>query len=379
MSGENIKEGGDLEIEIPAQVNEEQNMITEEDLKDMHPEEAELARKHGLVKKESEEGDEGEGDKKKNKPGDKNEEGDEDTGDKKKNKPDDKNEEGDEDEEGDKKKDKSEKREYKDYTPNEKAMYHEVKRERSRRQDEQAKREILELRFNNLNKKLEELKAKLENGKDEDEDEDDDDRPLTGKDLKKALEDQKNKSKKETSEKKDQEELNEKEGQLLANRIDQQDADAAERYEDYGQVIDLAKALIVDVAKNNGDKLLSDNPRTVAKVKRLYADMTKAMAKALELEVGDETSADIAYEIGQLHPEYKKPAGSGKSADKETKHKNADKIKKNAQKRQSSAALEAGGAIKTTVEGLTPEQAERLSPSEWKKLPSWKREQLLAG
>lgn len=180
------------------------------------------------------------------------------------------------------------------------------------------------------------------------EDAEDIDKPLTKKDLIELSQ-----KEREAAEKQQQEMR--QNAARLAEAHKAHEEYAREIYPDFEETVKLAN----DLAQRF-DELLTD-PRAQKKAKRLLHDLGATAARAHEIGLDDWTEADIAYELGSLHPDYKRNADGAKA---ETTDTNSDKanggltpeqmkrLETNTQRRASSASLPGSGSRRT----VTPDE-----------------------
>jgi hypothetical protein len=135
---------------------------------------------------------------------------------------------------------------------------------------------------------------------------------------------------------------------------------------DFEDTVKLATELV-----NNMD-LLPD-PMKQAKLKKLLKDLQITAATADQFGVDDYTASMIAYEMGQLHPNYgQKPDQNGAETKKDPKANGGQltpeqmkRIEENAQRRASSASLPgSSGRRVIAVEDVTIKDILRMSPEE---------------
>lgn len=207
-------------------------------------------------------------------------------------------------------------------------------------------------------------------------DEDDDNKPLTRKDLKdlqKANEEQRKKENQDEEEKK-------AEAARLLNVLNAQEAEAKTRYDDFDQTVDFTNKLIAAAAGKNLDELIPDK-RDQSKAIKLMKDFFIATRNADKFADGDYNAADIAHELGQMHPDYgNKPSGDGKNSNKNggLNPDKANKVIENASRRGPSAALPSGGGKRfVPYEEMTIDQLAELPQEDFAKVPRAVRDKLL--
>jgi hypothetical protein len=233
-------------------------------------------------------------------------------------------------------------------TPNEKAMYWKQKKERKGRQEAQRERDLLKIKNAELEKKLKEKETPAPEL-----DEfgnpivDDPDRLITAAELDKR---DKDKKEKEAVAKQEEQEKDKQAQAKLKNIYEQ----GRTKYADFDSTMKLAKVVL--------------DTNTSFKVKSKFDAYLTALAS--NDDDSEEVAADIAYEIGKLHPDYK-PGTSDTSVkdDKktETEKANLKKILANQEKPKSSAALGgSGGGNRIIAEAdLTPADVAKLTQKQF--------------
>lgn len=236
----------------------------------------------------------------------------------------------------------------KDYNANEKALYFRQKKERQKRQKAESERDYIKAQILARDKEIAELRIK--NTPEPEIDPEDAERYVTVADMKKKEAEEA----KQREEEHKQEVAARSEAVRIKDRLAEQERTAKAKDENFDKICDLAKE-IMEKQKSG-----------------LYA-------KELAMLAADE-DADVTgfiYEVAQLHPEYQ-TVKNGKSETAKTEGKNnVDKIVKNAQKRQSSAAVGGGGSRTVAVDDLTIGDVKDMSQAQWDKLPKEVRERLL--
>ena len=276
-----------------------------------------------------------------------------------------------------------------EFNSNEKALYFKHKRERRKRQDAERERDTAKARQEIYEKELRLAKENIETiktGKKSEQESKGDD------DLDKILEDDEKKDEKRDEKKYiTQEDLDKREkersdaeqatvarAKKLNERLIEQEKEVLAFNPDYKEVTDLAKEIIT-----KPDEIFKENPRIIGRVKELVKRMYSTAGRAME-EEQDYTAAEIFYEIGQLHPKAKDVGKKPKTADgdaqsAEKKESDIERMLENSRKKGSSASVGSGGGLRhISVNDITPEEAARLSDSEYSKLPLSVREGLLA-
>jgi hypothetical protein len=188
---------------------------------------------------------------------------------------------------------------------------------------------------------------------------DPEDRPLTMKQLKAMQKIEQEKLNKQ------QEELQQRSGKV-ADAMKTQEEYAKSVYTDFDDTVKLATELV-----NNMD--LIPDPVKQGKLKRLLRDLQATAATADQFGIDDYTASMIAYEMGQLHPNYgQKPEPDGPNEKKDPKanggHLTPEQMKRieeNAQRRASSASLPgSSGRRVISVEDVTIKDILGMSPEE---------------
>jgi len=273
--------------------------------------------------------------------------------------------------------------EYAKFTPNEKALYWERKKERTKRQRAEAENELLQLRVRTMEKELADAKKLKPDSektagdakKDEDLDLDDllkenegtkteAEKPLTLTDLEKH---EKEKAEKEETERA----TTEAKAKQLKSRLAEFEIEAREKLPDFDAVADMAREIL-----EKGEEVFDgDDVRVDAARNRAEAAL-HAIANAMSWEKGQKTPAELVYDLGRLHPKYKNGARGG--AEKVVPPEQMERMLENAGKR-SSAALPGGNGSRRVVseDEITPEQAAKLSVGQYQKLSKATRERLL--
>ena len=166
-------------------------------------------------------------------------------------------------------------------------------------------------------------------------------------------------------------EKKQKELEILAGQakaaVDEHEVAAKERYEDYDDVCKLAGDLLQRL-----DELMPD-PKDQAKVLEIVRNMRVAVTTAHTLAPEARTSADLSYELGQLHPDYGKavekelPVKTGEDNPNGNGHRSPEelaRIKKNSERRPSSAAAGGSGRRVVSVDAMTLADLHALSDTQ---------------
>lgn len=240
------------------------------------------------------------------------------------------------------------------------AMYFRMKNERQARQRAEQERDRLSLELQ-IRKDAE---ARARTGEPESEvDEngnavDPEDKPLTMKQLRAVQ-----KAEQEAIDK-SQRDLNERSSKV-ADAMKLQEDFAKETIPDFDDTVRLAKDLV-----NSLDTI--ESPTKRGKVIKLIKDLQVAAATADKYGVDDYTASMIAYELGQMHPDYgqKKADSNGTSkadpkANGSLTPEQMKRIEENAQRRASSASVVSGSGRRTvSVDDVTIKDVLRMTPEE---------------
>jgi hypothetical protein len=271
----------------------------------------------------------------------------------------------------------------KDFKPNEKALYWKFKKEKRQRQrleeenkslrEKQANSQKTDAVVEELRRKIAALEAgkKVEGGEDvEAEDDEDLDRPLTKRELMEL-------ARKQNEE--NQRIRDEQQQKITATRqkLEKFEEVARERYEDFDRVMELSAELV-----KQGDTLLpAGHPlrkKAELAVKRLKFALENPDQFSDEYGV-----ADIAYELGELHPRFKSsnapdPAAPNGKQEPGLSPEQMERLKKNASRPPVSASVTGGAGRRVVSEDdITPAMAENLTQKQWEKLSDKTKARLL--
>lgn len=196
---------------------------------------------------------------------------------------------------------------------------------------------------------------------------DDDDKPLTMRQIREMQE--KNRVEMERQQKEVQ-----ARAQIVAEAQEAHEASARASYPDFESTAALAKDLI--------ENLDAHYPagKERKRVEYLYSQFLDTIKRSHELSEDDFNEADLAYELGKLHPNYGKSSEStpseattdGTQPEIDPSKANGghtpeklQRIEKNTQRRVSSAAIPAGGGKKTvSASDVTLEMLNRMPSSQ---------------
>jgi hypothetical protein len=279
------------------------------------------------------------------------------------------------------------------FNKNEKGLYHKMKKENFKRQAAEADRDQVALKLKVAEERAARLEAEAKtraeappakeeaekldifgNPIKEEKKADEKDAPVTKKDLEDRDKAEAEKQKKAAEAEADRRGRAEK----LVIVLNAQEADAKARYSDFDHGMELA----VDIMKNaNGlDKIFTDK-RQASRAMKLLIDFNHASANADKFKDGDYNAADIAYELGQMHPKFSQANGGGKTTDRngDLDPEAAKKIVQNSGRRGSSASISNGGGKKfVPYEEMTAEQLAALPTDEFRRVPREIRRRIMA-
>lgn len=205
------------------------------------------------------------------------------------------------------------------FSPNEKALYWNQKKEKYRRQQAEAERDQLRAQvkyFQGKSEALEKVKTEIPPTKKEEGETDDDfldeygersndlgkpkdgkdkDKPLTEADLERREKEKEEKARKEHQ-------AIEARRQEAIKVLDQQEAEFREDNSDFGEVYD---NFTMDIVNADAKKLNELFPRKHERegVKKMIVDWLMRLREP-EKFTGEESAAALAYEIGKLHPKF---------------------------------------------------------------------------
>lgn len=232
----------------------------------------------------------------------------------------------------------------KNFNANEKKLYWERKKERVKRQEAQREKELTAIQLAAAKREIELLKngqpKSVEESKEEETQEvdEDDERIMTVGEFKRMQ-----KAKAEEAEKVNAQ------AQSIIKRVEMQEVEAKAKYADYEEVTKLAAEMI--------------------KTNKSYA---RVLAQAANDP--DENVAEVAYNIGRLHPKYGKTA----KAEPKAETKQIDRAIKNSEKRVTSASVSGGGGKSAISEAdLSVEDVAKMSATEYGKLSKETRDRIL--
>ncbi len=255
-------------------------------------------------------------------------------------------------------------------------LYGRMKKDRTKRQNAEADRDQVLIQKKALEEEREKLRQELEAAKkqpkrtgDDDLNLDDlsggdandrDSKPLTRADLAQIEKEKADRAAQEHSEKT-------KKAEKLNERLDDFYDDAKVRHKDFDSVLDLTQDVMQNLETLFPDK--REQQKVVTKI-RTFLD---AAANADKYDVDTFNPADMAYEVGQLHPKYKAGGTAGDSSDSADQGEDLtpDKLKRiaNNASRRTSASINGGaGRRMISVENLTAAELAALPPDEFRKL-----------
>lgn len=245
---------------------------------------------------------------------------------------------------------------------NSKGLYKKLKEEEERRKDIEGKFEFNKVNDSVARVRLEKVKQRLSNpdGLTVEELQEligieqklTDDKPLTKKDLE-AIEAEKNAKAEQEAEK-------EREKQArVADKIIKAEAYAKENISD----ITGGKYTNVDDIIALSQEMTALKPRYAKQINDAFNDENMTEAEVVE----------VIIDVAKLNPKWGQSVKSEESNDK------VEKMVKNASKQQTSAVLTGGkGSRVVNPEDLTPEDAVKMTQSQWNKLPRHIRDKVLS-
>lgn len=230
-----------------------------------------------------------------------------------------------------------------DFNANEKKLYWERKKERIKRQEAQREKELTAIQLSAAKREIELLKNSQPKSVEDSEEQEpevneDDERIMTVGEFKRMQ-----KAKAEEAEKTNAQ------AQAIIKRVEVQEVEAKAKYADYDDVTLLAAEMI----------------KTNPAYRRVLAEAANDP---------NENVAEVAYNIGRLHPKY------GKTVEpvKKTETKQIDRAIKNSEKRVTSASVSGGGGKSAVSEAdLSVEDVAKMSPVEYGKLSKDTRDRIL--
>lgn len=216
------------------------------------------------------------------------------------------------------------------------AMYFRMKNERRARQAQEARTRELEARLT----AMETSKPAAPEVDADGNAVDPEDKPLTLKALKELQ-----KTEAEAIQK--QQEANKERQDKLRAAYEEQEEFARANYADFDDTVNRAKEVIQNIE-------MLGQPWQKAKAVQLIRQLQVAAANADQMGLDDYTAAQIAYELGQMHPEHGKPTPKGTGTSKEDPKGDGAQapgtLKRaldNTQRRKSSASVPEGGGKRT--------------------------------
>lgn len=282
----------------------------------------------------------------------------------------------------------------KDFNKNEKGLYFKQKKERAQRQTAEVERDHLAIklkaeqdraaRLEEENKTLKVPKKsepKLDiygNPVEEEKKDDDENKPVTIKDLKEIEKEKTEKAKKEE----DDNAARMERAQKLTGVLNAQEAEGEVVYgEPFKPAIVLATKILAAANSKSLDSIFGGDKKAASRALKLCIDFQYATANADRIPEGEYNAADVAFELGKMHPEFGKPNGSGTETPKKDGAIEPEKAKRaidNASKRGSSAALPSGGGNRfVPYEEMDAAQLAALPQTEFAKVPREIRQRIL--
>lgn len=270
----------------------------------------------------------------------------------------------------------------KDFKPNEKALYWKFKKEKRSRQrleaevkdlrDKQSSGDKTQAVVEELRREIAALKAvkKAEDVEEEGTAEDDLDRPLTKRELMQL-------EQKRAEEYRQAQNEQQKRMEATRQRLDEESDKARTRYDDFDRVMELS----AEVIKKADEFFPNGNPHR-KKAEAVYKRLKYAMENPDQFS-DDYGPADIAYELGELHPRFKSQSApdSASSSGKQEPGLTPDqmeRLKRNASRPPASASVSGGAGRRVVSEDdITPDMAVGYSMKEFSKLSPKTKARLL--
>ena len=219
------------------------------------------------------------------------------------------------------------------------AFYFRAKNERHARQAMEARARELEAKLEVFEKAAKPVEEVAEA---------DDDRPLTKKELLSLLAEQARAGEQQREAQTDR-------AAKIQTATAEQEEYAKTVYSDYDQTVELAKDVLANFESMFPAKVQ-------AKVRQLIKDLQVKAFNADQFGIEDYTAADIAYEIGKLHPNYGKaeePKKGGLSPEQ------MKRVVANTQRVAPSAAVPSGGVKRViSADDVTPETLNAMTYKE---------------
>ena len=251
------------------------------------------------------------------------------------------------------------------YNRNEKGLYFKAKKDHLKKQKAQNERDLLKIKTAEQDKELADLKKKVAELNGEIiPDEEDPNRIITAAELKEEL-DKKDKAKKD-------EDIQEQEKREKAKtKLESISKIGKKKYTDFDKTMGLAKEVLATQLEKS------------ARARALHETYLSAIVLSDNegTAESEELVADIAYEIGKLHPDYK--TGTSVSDKNEAKIKsekaNLEKILANKEKQKSSAAIggSGGGQRVISEDDLTPQDIKGWEQNRYNALSRRTKDRLL--
>jgi hypothetical protein len=170
--------------------------------------------------------------------------------------------------------------------------------------------------------------------------------------------------------------------QVIHDALDDQQAEARERYEDFDNALTLSGEILKRANDGTLVELYPDRRKQTSMIQKVHT-LLYAFANADKFGSEDYNAADMTYDLAKEHPNYgkKKPNAGGSKPGETDVDGNPEDVRRavnNANRRGSSATLNGGGSRRVALDELTPEQADRLPDKDWRKLPKALREKILS-
>lgn len=243
--------------------------------------------------------------------------------------------------------------------------YFKMKAERQKRQTLEIQSEQERLKIKSQEKEIEKLRKQVEElGSKEELDEFGNPKPK-----KEIIEEESEEAKQEKVKAE-----NAQRNEIVKAKLAEFEVDAKSRYEDYDKAVELTADILQNIDK------IFESTREKARISHKLTELLWATRNADKFKDGEYGPADMAYEIGRLHPDYKAPNADGDKNGKQDSGLPAEKAARAIEnsKKRTSASISSGTSKRVvTYEDLTLEDAARMPPDQYRKLPKEVRERLL--
>lgn len=278
----------------------------------------------------------------------------------------------------------------KDFNKNEKGLYWRAKKDKLKRQQVEAERDQMKLRYSLLEKKISDLETRItakpevkksdetsfadllvdENGEPAEKQKAEEvEKPLTRKDLELIEKEKSDNAEKEKA-------LQVERLNKVRTNLTILENDAKSRYEDFESAMTLTNELVERTVSGKLSDWYTD-PKEVRKIESKVREFLTMIGNADKYSEEDYNPADLGFELSNFHPKHGKANAEAEQTGNKTSKEELERIERNANKRSSSASISGGTRRLVSMEDITPEEAINLPPNQWLKLPEKVRERLL--